>query len=85
MFECFFTSNQLIDSGGACRVDGQVEHEEQREVEEVAQHAMVEEDDLEEEELSCTRAVKDDLQLGRHGHGEEEEKHTMADRVKFLI
>ncbi|XP_035538375.1 lymphocyte-specific protein 1-like isoform X2 [Morone saxatilis] len=82
--------------GGACRVDGEVEQEEQKEEAEVqtalqaewrsaeTQQSPRDEDDQEEEELSFTHEEKEELHLRKEErHREEEEKeeeHKMLDK-----
>ncbi|KAM7014982.1 uncharacterized protein LKV04_013055 [Tautogolabrus adspersus] len=84
----YLVAGTMKPRGGACRVDGAVKHDEQKEETEVqpdlqrewrsagtTQSHRDEEDEEEEEELSFTQEVKEDFHFRQEeGHKEEEEE-----------
>ncbi|XP_035855098.1 lymphocyte-specific protein 1-like isoform X2 [Sander lucioperca] len=91
----YLVAGTMRPRGGACRVDGEVEQQEQKEdVKEMqatlqgewtsaeSRQSPRDKDDQEEEELSFTNEEKDDLHLRREErHKEEEgEEHKMPDK-----
>ncbi|XP_074480418.1 uncharacterized protein LOC141761087 [Sebastes fasciatus] len=88
----YLVAGTMRPRGVACRVDGEVQQEQEEEVQAALQRewrpaetrqSPRDEDDQEEEELSFTHEEKEDLHLrmeGRHREEEEEEEHNIPDK-----
>uniref|UniRef100_UPI0037E78FA6 lymphocyte-specific protein 1-like isoform X2 n=1 Tax=Semicossyphus pulcher TaxID=241346 RepID=UPI0037E78FA6 len=90
--------NNLLQSGGACRVDGEVEQEQKKEEEEVqaalqrewrsddTRQCHRDEDDQEEEELSFTHEEKEDFHVRREErHMEEQEEEEQEEEGEYKM